>query len=192
MKGSGKDYCLELLKKEDSNGTPTELISFSFSDQLKKICHELFPWLEADYAPSQKEKPIHLSPDGVWYSPRDIWTAMNIMVEIDPMILVRRVESEYRSSMSSGYLDNADFAIVKDLRPHNPEELAFCLRNDFKIIYIENGKDPIKDVSNLHTTERGYDNIKSFATATFINRKNNDTDFIEFLKGQVELWRSQQ
>jgi len=188
MKGSGKDYCLELIKKE----TSCNVISYSFSDQLKNICHELFPWLDLDYPPQEKEhKQFYNRAIDDFYAPRDIWTMMNVIVDIDPKVLVRRVESEYRSSMSSGYLDNVDFAIVKDLRPHNPEELAFCLKNNFKIIYIENGCNPIKDVSSLHTTEKGYGDIELFATARFVNRKNNDTDFINFLKGQVEQWQSQ-
>ena len=190
MKGSGKDYCLELMK----NKKPVELIHYSFSDQLKKICHELFPWLDLDYPPQDKErKQFYNRAIDDFYAPRDIWTMMNVMVDIDPKILVRRVEAEYRADQSSGLVQTADFVVIKDLRPHNPEELAFCLANQFKIIYIENGKDPIKQSrEDMHTTEVGYDTIKEYATATFMNRKSNDTDFINFLKGQMELWEHQQ
>ena len=174
------------------NEKPVDLISYSFSDQLKKICHELFPWLELDYPPHEKErKQFYNSAIDDFYAPRDIWTKMNLIVEIDPQILVRHVESEYRADQSKGAVQDADFVVVKDLRPHNPEELAFCLRNKFKIIYIENGKDPILDQTNLDVTETGYENIQKHASAKFINRKDSDTDFINFLKGQMQKWDNQ-
>jgi hypothetical protein len=175
MKGSGKDYCVDII---------TSLYKaqvLSFSDHLKSICHGIFPWLEIDYPPDCKEKIVfysHVSEKH--YTPRDIWTMMNIVVEIDPDILVRKVEREIQCARIS---ETAQHLIIKDLRPHNPSELYCCERNNFDILYITCDNQP----EITHKSEEGYNRILDRAKWVFHNGKNGPEEFVEFLEKRVML-----
>jgi hypothetical protein len=173
-KFSGKDECAKVL------GQRYNSLIFSFSDQLKKIANEHFPWLELDYPQGTKEETVWVSPyDGKKYSPRDIWVKLNCLVEIDPAILVRKLHQE----RDDYELTNQ---VIKDLRPHNPCELEYCIRHDFKIIYIENCKDPVS-TENLDVTEDDFTDIKKHAVGVFSNYKEGPEPFAEFVHELKEM-----
>jgi hypothetical protein len=180
-KGSGKDNCAKILA--DHFGFDV----FSFSDQLKHIAHQHFPWLHKDYPQELKEKAIWESPyDGREWSPRDIWTAMNVLVEIDPDILVNKLHIERMRSLFALCDDTLMRHCIKDLRPHNPMELSYCEAQQFVIIYINNAKDPIP-AEDLHPTEDNFDPIVNKAVAIFENHKKGEQPFIDFLKIEIGL-----
>lgn len=180
-KGSGKDECAKVLEKH------FKFDKFSFSDQLKRIAHELFPWLHEDYDPDIKENVIWVSPyDGREWSPRQIWVALNIIVEIDPDILVNKLHIQRMRSLYALCDDTLMRHCIKDLRPHNPMELAYCKAQGFVIVYINNAKDPIP-TENLHPTEDNFDPIINEATAIFENHKEGEEPFIQFLIQELGL-----
>lgn len=175
-KFSGKDECAKVLKKHFG------LETFSFSDQLKAIAHELFPWLQLDYPQDLKEKKIWVSPyDGREWSARDVWVALNVIVEIDPSILVRKCHYTRMRHMMALLDDDKMRHCIKDLRPHNPKELEYCLKHNFVIIYIENCKDPVPE-EDLHETEDNFDTIINHASIIFQNYKEGEQPFIDFVK----------
>ena len=175
MKGSGKDYCTDLIKEHYG------AVVLSFSDQLKRICADLFPWLEFDCPPEQKEEPKFYSHvTGKPYSYRDIWTMMNVMVDIDPQILIRRIEKDLRHEMWEHQGQDVHY-IIKDLRPHNVEELACCIRHGFRILYVYTDDQP----EITHKTEQGYEKIQNRATWEFHNKKNGPDEFLNFFSTEV-------
>jgi hypothetical protein len=178
-KGSGKDVCAKILADHFNFEV------FSFSDQLKRIAHQHFPWLHEDYPQELKEKKIWVSPyDGKEWSPRDVWTALNVLVQIDPDILVNGLHMHRMRKMFALCDDTLMRHCIKDLRPHNPDELAYCIAQDFMIIYIENGKDPISE-ENLHETERDFTKIINASTGIFRNDKTGEQPFIDFMRQQI-------
>ena len=171
----GKDACAKVLEEHFGFST------FSFSDQLKKIAHRHFKWLQEDYPQELKEKKIWVSPyDGKEWSPRDVWVALNVLVEIDPDILVDGVHIQRMRSMMKLEDDSLMKHCIKDLRPHNPRELKYCVDHGFVIIYINNVRDPVSE-DNLHETEKGFDAIVNRATAMFQNNKLGEQPFIDFI-----------
>ena len=63
----------------------------SFSDQLKDICSDVFPWLALVYPQGEKDRKQFNSKNGLM-SPREVWLSMNVITEIDEDVLVRRLE----------------------------------------------------------------------------------------------------
>ena len=178
-KGSGKDECARVL--QENFGFKV----FSFSDQHKRIAHHLFPWLQLDYPQGVKENKIWVSPyDGKEWSPRDIWCALNVIVEIDPDILVRGVHMDRMRELYKLCDDTLMRHVIKDLRPHNPDELSYCVAQDFMIIYIDNVKDPIPE-EDLHPTEDNFIAIVNASVGIFTNNKQGDQPFIDFISGIV-------
>lgn len=175
MKRSGKDYCVDIVK------SLYKVEVLSFSDHLKDICHDIFPWLQLDYEPEDKEKIVfygHVS--GRHYTPRDIWTMMNIVVDIDPDVLVRKVDREIQHARIS---ETVQHLVIKDLRPHNPSELYCCERNGFDILFITSNDQP----AITHKTEEGYENILNRAKWVFHNKKDGPDEFVNFLKTEIML-----
>lgn len=170
-KFSGKDTLVNSLADEH------HILVYSFSDPLKVICKNLFPFMKFDYPSNEKEQPIYTNPvTGVQYSPRDIWTKMNVMVDIYPNILVEKMATVYKEDLEIFKESTQDIIlIIKDLRPHNPLELKFCKDHGFKIIYIENIVDPVQNPTDV--TEQGYDFILSQSDYVYRNNKNGTEEF---------------
>jgi len=67
--GSGKDYLANHLVQHYN------FTRFSFSDQLKKLAHSIYPWLNIDYPPIQKEENLNIitrTGEIISHYPRDI------------------------------------------------------------------------------------------------------------------------
>ena len=90
-KYSGKDTFTDILEAE-YNFTP-----FSFSDQLKKVARQMFPFMQLDYPSGEKEtKIVHINMDtGQEFTPRDIWQALDVLPDIYPMIYVAMLKQEF-------------------------------------------------------------------------------------------------
>lgn len=97
-KFSGKDTLAAVIKDRQR---------VAFGDQHKRVCAELFPFMEMDYESDQKELPI--LPGGL--SPREVWTQMNILTKIYPGFNTSRLHQELivRSSTQTNF-------VVTDLR----------------------------------------------------------------------------
>ncbi|MNZ27659.1 hypothetical protein D3C78_448800 [compost metagenome] len=126
VSGSGKDYLANYLINN------YDFIRLSFSDQLKKLAHHIYPWLEKDYQPEEKSLPLNIvlsTGEKITYSPRDIWLNLNSLRNIEEQIFIRMLTEEIKS------IDNTKNIIITDVRSTN--ELLWCKNNKFTIIYIE-------------------------------------------------------
>ena len=101
----------------------------SFSDQLKDICSDVFPWLALDYPQGEKDRKQFKSKNGLM-SPREVWMAMNVITEIDEDVLVRRLERQMNNMIAH---DQRMF-IITDLRKE--EEYRWVRKNGIPIIKI--------------------------------------------------------
>lgn len=121
-KGVGKDT---LFKSVSDVGFQR----LSFSDQLKDICSDVFPWLALDYPQGEKDRKQFQSKNGLM-SPRDVWMAMNIITEIDENILTSRLERQMNKMIGNGQR----MIIITDLRKE--EEHRWVKKNGIPIIKI--------------------------------------------------------
>lgn len=101
----------------------------SFSDQLKDICSDVFPWLALDYPQGEKDRKQFQSKNGLM-SPREVWMAMNVITEIDEDVLVRRLERQ----MNNMIAHDQRLFIITDLRKE--EEYRWVKKNGIPIIRI--------------------------------------------------------
>ena len=156
-KKAGKDTLASTLFKH-------EFIRISFSDQLKRICADLFPWLELDYPQEVKDQKIF---NNETLSPRDIWLSLNVLTEIDRTILVRSLETEL-NKWTSQDLGELNF-IITDLR--KPEEYEWVQKMGYPIIKIIDGcsREGIVEDSLEDFIEQIVPNYE------FVNNKDEDS-----------------
>ena len=150
ISGAGKDYYVTHLVKTYS------YTRLSFSDQLKRITKNIFPWIEQDYPPELKEKPLNIETsfgEEITLSPREIWLKMNFLREIEDGIFVRMMKDEvinlsrkFNKLIELGEIPdfNPDKIVISDIR--TPPEYKMCKENGFKIIRI----DAEKTIHNKH------------------------------------------
>ena len=156
-KKAGKDtMALELIKQGYTR--------LSFSDQLKRICSNLFPFLEVDY-PQEIKDTKFIEGDGVMLSPRDIWLKMNVITEIDKNILVDSLRDELESLMCKGVRK----FVVTDLRKN--EEYDWVKAFDYPIIKIVDGAS--RDGIVEDELENFIDTIR--ANVEFVNYKDPES-----------------
>ena len=170
--GVGKDYLSNhLCDKYKFN-------RLSFSDELKKISSSILPWMDFYYPPEEKEKPLEKTTENgnvIKLSPREIWMKFDFLREIDSYVFIRGVESE----LSTIPLNRDENIVISDIRHH--EELIFCLREGFKIIYISNPE-------KIHPDNDGdkyIDQMRESAHYTFKNNMNGIEEFDIFLKDPI-------
>jgi hypothetical protein len=150
LKRSGKDYMLKRAQEAfDLRGV--EVIRLSFSDQLREICHYIFPWLPADIEESIKDVPFDHPKNIHRLTPREIWKRVaddnTGICSIQPEVLVDFFNEKYSQILD----DDEDHRvyIISDLRKLSEYELVKTAQ--FPIIRITdpayNG--PIDDVEKL-------------------------------------------
>jgi dephospho-CoA kinase len=123
--GSGKDYLVQHLVKKYAYSR------VSFSDQLKKLAAMIYPWLERDYEPITKEKPLNKivkeTGEIITKSPREIWMSLNSLRDVENQLFLRMAQDEIKRTM-------VDNIVISDIRPKI--EYDWCIKNGFKIIYV--------------------------------------------------------
>ena len=154
--GSGKDYFGEVLKEFGYK-------RFSFSDQLKKLAHCIYPWMEKDYLPEEKEqKFIYETSIGekIEIVPREVWLKLNFLRDIEDGIFVRmlndEIENYYRELQKEyefGHIPDEKEIFISDLR--TPIEYDYVKKNGFKIIKIISEK-------SIHKKHSFEDTIDTF------------------------------
>lgn len=125
ISGSGKDFIVEHLVK---NYGYTRL---SFSDQLKKLCAKIYPWMKEDYPPFEKEKLQRVNFEGMVceFIPRDIWLFVGRLRDNDPFMFIRSLDKTLKS------LHGVKNIVISDIRTQ--EEWIYCKNNGFTTIYVE-------------------------------------------------------
>lgn len=165
ISGSGKDYLVSHLIKEH------EFYRVSFSDQLKKLAVKVYPWLERDYAPIEKEEPLNIileSGEVITKSPREIWLSLNRLRDIEEGMFVRMLEEE----MGRLHVENY---VISDIRPQ--VEWDWCKKNGFVTVYIE----PLEKVYEPNDFDNQVLSYKDKADYIFENDFNGLDKFKEFI-----------
>jgi len=124
--GAGKDFVVDVLVRD------YDFTRVSFSDQLKKIAIKIYPWMEKDYHPDEKEIPLNITlstGELITKTPREIWLELNSLRKVEDMIFVRMLEAEIS-------LLNVPNIVISDIRTKN--ELEWAKENEFTIIYLHN------------------------------------------------------
>lgn len=183
-RGSGKDYFCELLQRE------CEVTRLSFSDELRILATKVFPFMELEYPPELKDKPlIHPeNPNGL--SPRDIWKTLDAVRQVDPAYFVHRFcEGQFHKYVKMVPKDTnlkavhpSSFSIITDLR--TPAEYAFLKEWDIPIIKIE-----LEDRSGL-TPDPFEEFVRQFKDyqARFVHGKQGEAGFLDFWKQFLQTY----
>ena len=107
-KGVGKDHLSDILVAR------YQARKHAFADSLKKITHELFPWLPEYIQPSAKDVPWQSQHNTFNLTPREIWIAVSDGLKaIHPQIFFDHfIRNQYKEA-----LDTPDtLHIITDLR----------------------------------------------------------------------------
>ncbi len=175
VSGSGKDFTAEFLIKH------FQYKRFSFSDQLKKLAHCIYPWLDVDYPPLIKEKKLDITlPTGerITKSPRDIWLHLNGLRDIERHIFIRMLSEEIDAVESDGTVTNI---LISDIR--STDEFEWCKSHGFAVIYIKHEKQIYQD----YTIDSQIKENGAKADFTFVNKFEGIESFKEFyIKNFVE------
>ena len=150
--GSGKDYLADYLIRHHG------WVRVSFSDELKARAKLLFPWMELDYSPELKNKPI-LHPQNVNnLTPREIWKTLDTLRTIDSEIFIRGVKAQVRRLLHLGKK-----VIITDVR--KPLEYKLVREMQAEIIKVIAAIEPTE-----YPDEDIIDEFK--VTKIFCNEKN--------------------
>ena len=169
--GSGKDFLANFLMEKYN------FHRLSFSDQLKKIAKTTFPWMNLDYPPEQKSKPLNFNTgyEIITKSPRDIWMFFNQLKTIEQNIFVRMLSQEYQDTIKK-----FNRIVITDIRFWN--EFNFCMKHDFFIIGIKPNKKIYKD----YFVEKEIDEFFTLTHMIFYNNfddtKGTLKQFDDFMK----------
>ena len=175
ISGSGKDYLAQHLI-DNFNFT-----RFSFSDQLKKLAHTIYPWLQIDYPPIKKEKVLNITVSTgelILASPREIWIQLNGLREVENLIFIRMLEEELQCYFKKNEL--AQHVIITDIRSN--EEFKWCKDNSFKIIYIR----PSDRLYQQYDIDKYIEDNKERADYTFKNDFNGISAFNRFCEEHIK------
>ncbi|QJT71476.1 hypothetical protein GR28A_00188 [Vibrio phage vB_VcorM_GR28A] len=119
----GKDKITERIVERGVKGY-ARVQRLSFSDMLRLLANDIFPWCPVNPSDEEKDKPI-LHPDNVLnLSPRQVWLRLAddndaSLRKVDPDILVKRFDTLNRRTI----LDNPDVLfIITDWRTENEEK----------------------------------------------------------------------
>jgi hypothetical protein len=165
----GKDTIVKRLKEEYGFAV------FSFSDQLKVVACEQFPFMPLDYPSEEKETLVVYKNQetGKEYTPRDIWQALDLLPTIYPDVYIRRVHKQidtYVDRMSN--LGAGELRIcIKDVR--RPAELAYVVRQGYWLTLIDTDDTRSRNEKANHISESFYEDIRRAAKTTFFNSKSD-------------------
>jgi hypothetical protein len=152
--GAGKDYLIKGL---------SGFYRVAFADELKKECSRIFPWLEKDYGPLEKEQSLK---NGM--TPRQIWLDVaKTLRKIDENIFITKLEDHLK-------MVDVPNIIISDIR--TKEEFIWCKENGFITIFIE--------PTNYIYTPNSYDDqlleFKDEFDHCFVNGFRGSEDQINF------------
>jgi len=169
--GSGKDYFASHLIKKG-------FARISYSDQLKKIGANIFDWLEKDYPPEVKEKPLNITTETgevIEKTPREIWLNLNKLREIENQLFIRMLGKELS-------LTKVEDIVISDIR--TKEEFDYAKRKGFTTIFIEPEKEKVMHKEN-EFDKQIYD-FKDEYDFIFKNSFNGTDDFDYFFRNIVK------
>lgn len=171
---SGKDFfCDHLVKTQGAQ-------RLSFSDEVRRLASQIFPWLPMDITPEQKDVPFVHPKNINNLTPRQIWLNVGKVRDVDPYYFVDQFIINNDVVLDQCFHPDKLF-IITDFR--TPQENEF-LKSDprFLVLKIErenrNGLPP-SDFEEYVRTFQDYH-------AKFINRMNGIEEFDAFFKSFKE------
>ena len=183
----GKDTLADLAIEEHNAKV------FSFSDKLKEIAHSLFPFMDLDYTPEEKETKVVYNnlETGVKYVPRDIWQSLDILPTIFPYVFIDRLHMEidvllnmWQFASEGEWLKKYDlFIIIKDVR--RPAELEYIKNQGYKLIYIDTDDERSFNEKSMHKSESFQDLLEKEADLVFMNSKK-DKDYLNRMRNVIK------
>jgi hypothetical protein len=165
ISGSGKDYLVDYLVKEHGYHR------VSFSDQLKKLAKIIYPWMEKDYPPLEKEQKLNITTrtgEVITKTPREIWLELNSLRTVENQIFIRMLEEHLE-------MLNVPKIIISDIRPEN--EWLWAKKNGFTTIYIE----PMKKIYEPNDFDKQVLSYKDQADYIFENNFDGLDSFKKFI-----------
>ena len=168
ISGSGKDYLVSHLL--DIGYT-----RISFSDQLKKLCKIIYPWMEADYPPLEKEQPLNITLSNGEFidkTPREIWLHLNMLRDVEDGLFTRMLQEEMESIEGD--------IVISDIRPEL--EFLWCKDNNFTTVYIEPSK-RIYEPNSFDSNIPGYKSRVDYVFKNNFNGLDEWKEFIEKIRG---------
>lgn len=179
-KYSGKDEFANRFSEEYG------FYTFSFSDQLKRIGKNIFPFMKFDYPSEEKEElVVYVNPEtGVKYTPRMVWQSLDLLPEIYPPIFVEMLDE-----LMGRFFENVRkndirkvMVLIKDVR--RPAELEYVKKQGFYLVYIDTDDERSFNEASHHKSEFFQDEIKAKADRVFFNSKNN-SDWEQKVKEEI-------
>jgi dephospho-CoA kinase len=168
VSGAGKDYIADYLIEN------YQFMRFSFSDQLKRLAHHIYPWLESDYPPIVKEKPLDIvldTEEHITRSPRDIWLHLNALRDIEQKIFIRMLSEEIKAVQEQSRTANL---LISDIR--STDEFRWCQSNGFQVIHIKHEK----QIYQEYEIDAQIAKNAASADYTFVNKFNGNEDLKAF------------
>ncbi len=132
FKGVGKDHLINMLKEDG-----VKLERLSFSDELRSISHEIFPWLPFEISVEEKDK-VWEHPDNVQrLTPREIWKSIaddkTGVLYIQPDLLVEKFIENQLMKINP---EETKLIVISDLRKREEFHLCQQLRSYCKQLRI--------------------------------------------------------
>lgn len=175
-KRSGKDFCLQLLA--GALTAEKRVARLSFSDELRRVAHFIYPWLPEEIGDTEKDLPfIHPdNPKGL--TPRDVWKHLggdDGLRYVQPdLFLSYFIKHQLPQVVANPHIHY----IVTDLR--TPQEYEWALST----------KCPITRISKADRTGIIEDDIEAFIDEMKVNYEfvnpfdGGSLAFINFYKGR--------
>lgn len=172
---SGKDYFAEHLIKT------RQAKRLSFSDEVRRLAHQIFPWLPMDITPEQKDVPFKHPLNLNNLTPRQIWLTVGKVRDVDPFYFVNKFAESNESILDVCFAPDNLF-IITDFR--TPQEYWFLSQDPhIPIIKIERESREGLPPSDFEEYVRKFQG----QNATFTNRMNGTDEFDEFFRQFMQL-----
>lgn len=153
-KGCGKDYLVQRLIERGVEGLGfTRAIRLSFSDELRILAHEIFPWCPLDPTPEEKEQVIDHPDNILGLTPRGVWKRLAddndpSLRKVDPKVLVNRFIKRWDHVIQE---NPQNLYLITDWR--TPQETDYIMSRGWPRVRILDGtesrsNDPFEDYTD--------------------------------------------
>lgn len=180
ISGAGKDYLAHHLTSNYN------YVRFSFSDQLKRLSHAIYPWMKLDYEALEKGQPLNIrlsTGELIDKSPREIWLHLDALRLIESKIFIRMLDEQLDgfSSRPTPRRFLTDRIIITDIR--TTDELMWCKERGFIVIHII----PSKKIYANFSIDKDINTNKNLADFVFVNNFEGTSSFEEFYRTRIAL-----
>lgn len=166
---SGKDYfCDHLVKTQGA-------VRLSFSDEVRHLATQLFPWLPFDISAEQKDVPFKHKQNIHNLTPRQIWLTVGKVRDVDPFYFVDRF-IERNDDILDQCFRKDNLYIITDFRTSN--EWLFLLSTRIPVIKIERENRDGLIPSDFEEYVRNFNHYSS----RFVNRMNGVEEFDDYFR----------